>query len=191
MCFSNEETVIHLFSHCMVWKSVLDLICDQFQLTIPPRVDTISIFMDNWVATYPRHSVLYYIPHHMMWEIWKAQNHPIFEGKNKIVLGIFQQIMFSTQLNSSQPVIKACHKKVRQIGLPPSLTFPCGFFDGASTSSAMGVGYSSFLNESHHLEFALGVGYGSNTKAELLGLWDLLLSSQMMGIPLSHIFDDS
>ena len=39
--------------------------------------------------------------------------------------------------------------------------------------------------------FRTGVGYGSNTKAELLGLWALLLSSQMMGIPLSHIFGDS
>ena len=53
------------------------------------------------------------------------------------------------------------------------------------------VGYSIHLNESHYFEFALGVGYGSNTKAELLGMWALLLSSQMMGIPLSHIFGDS
>ena len=90
MCFSNEETVIHLFSRCMVWKSVLDLICDQFQLTTPPCADTIAVFMDYWDATYPRHFVLYYIPHHMMWAIWKAQNHAIFYGKKKTVLGIFQ-----------------------------------------------------------------------------------------------------
>ena len=53
-----------------------------------------------------------------------------------------------------------------------------------------GVGYCLYLNESHHFEFVLGVGYGTNTKAELLSLWDLLLSSQMMGIPLSHLFSD-
>ena len=69
--------------------------------------------------------------------------------------------------------------------------FPCGFFDGASNSKAAGVGYSLYLNESHHFEFALGVGYGTNTKAELISLWALLLSSQMVGIPLSHIFGDS
>ena len=51
------------------------------------------------------------------------------------------------------------------------MIFPCGFFDGASTSSVAGIGYSLFFNENHHLDFALGVGYGSNTKAELLGLW--------------------
>ena len=135
----------------MVWMSVLDLICDQFQLTIPPRTDTIAIFMENWAATYPRHSALYYIPHHMMWVIWKARNHAIFEGKKKTFLDIFQQIMFSTQLNYSHPVIQACYKKVKQIGPPPRLTFPCVFFYGASTSSGMGVGYSLYLNESHHL----------------------------------------
>ena len=124
----------------------------------------------------------------MMWVIWKARNLAIFEGKRKTVLSIFHQIMYSAQLYSSQSIK---FKKVRKIGLPPSLTYPCGFFDGASTIKVVDVGYSLFINESHHLEFALGVGYGSNTKAELLGLWALLLSSQMMGIPLSHIFGDS
>ena len=71
------------------------------------------------------------------------------------------------------------------------MIYPCGFFDGASSSSAAGVGYSLFLNVNDHLDFALGVGSGSNTKAELLGLWALLHSSQMMGIPLVHIFGDS
>ena len=33
-----------------------------------------------------------------------------------------------------------------------------------------------------------GVGQGTNTKAELLSLWALLLTSQMMGIPLSHVY---
>ena len=71
------------------------------------------------------------------------------------------------------------------------MIYPCGLFDGASATSAAGVGYILYLNESHSFEFALWVGNGSNTKAELLGLWPLLLSSHMMGIPLSHIFGDS
>ena len=69
--------------------------------------------------------------------------------------------------------------------------FPCGFFDRASVKKTAGVGFSIHLNETRHYEFALGVGYGTNTKAELMGLWALLLSSQMMGLPLSHIFGDS
>ena len=45
--------------------------------------------------------------------------------------------------------------------------------------------------ECHHLEFMLGVGHGTNTKAELLSLWAVLLTSHMMGIPLSQIYGDS
>ena len=71
------------------------------------------------------------------------------------------------------------------------MIYPYGFMDGASSCMIAGVGYCIFLNESHHLEFSLGVGYGTNTKAELLNLWALLLSSQMMGIPLAHVFGDS
>ena len=61
----------------------------------------------------------------------------------------------------------------------------------ASNYMIVGAGYCIFINEPHHLEFSLGVGYGTNTKAALLSLWDLLLSSQMMGIPLSHVYGDS
>ena len=71
------------------------------------------------------------------------------------------------------------------------MIYPCGYFDGASTSSATGIGYCLHINENHRLEFALGVGHGSNTKAELLGLWAVLHSSQMMGIPLARIHGDS
>ena len=54
-----------------------------------------------------------------------------------------------------------------------------------------GVGFCIFLIKTHHLEFSLGVGYGTNTKAKLLSLWALLHSSQMMVIPLAHVFGDS
>ena len=55
----------------------------------------------------------------------------------------------------------------------------------------VGVGYCIFLNDTHFLEFSLGVGYVTNTKVELLSLWALLLSSHMMGIPLTHVYGDS
>ena len=36
-----------------------------------------------------------------------------------------------------------------------------------------------------------GVGHGTNTKAELLSLWAILLISHMMGIPMTQIYGDS
>ena len=108
------------------------------------------------------------------------------------VSSVFHQILHAMQLPLSRPVMN--HRKsktARQHESHPSMIFPCGFFDGASTTFAAGIGYSVFFSKNHHLDCELGVGYGSNTKEEILGLWALLLSSQMMGIPLSHIYGDS
>ena len=124
----------------------------------------------------------------MLWNIWKARNLAIFEGKKRSVLCIVQLITLQVQTYSYRPVKVKRH---RQIGTPPCLYFPCGFFDGAFVKKIANVGFSIHLNETHHYEFTLGVGYGTNTKEELMGLWALLLSSQMMGLPLSHIFGDS
>ena len=102
------------------------------------------------------------------------------------------QILNAAHLTPSRPVIKGRKlRSARQIGPRPHMTFPCGYFDGASSSSAAGIGFCLYLNENHRLDFALGVGHGSNTKEELLGLWALLHSSQMMGIPLARIYGDS
>ena len=71
------------------------------------------------------------------------------------------------------------------------MSFPCGFFDGACNNRIAGAGLCIYLNDSHYLELSLGVGHGTNTKAELLSLWALLHLSHMMGIPLAQVFGDS
>ena len=82
-------------------------------------------------------------------------------------------------------------KKKRALGPGPMLVYPFRFFDGAFAKNEGGVGYCLFLSESHSFEFALGVGKCTNTKAELVGLWALLLTAQMMGIPTLNVFGDS
>ena len=54
-----------------------------------------------------------------------------------------------------------------------------------------GIGFSLHLNESHSFEFDVGVGLCTNTKVELVGIWALLLTTQMMGIPSLKVFGDS
>ena len=80
------------------------------------------------------------------------------------------------------PIAKK-RKKSRVLGPSPKLDYPCGFFDGASAKNIGGTGFFLYLNESHSFEFVVGVGLCTNTKAELVGLWALLLSTQMMGFP--------
>lgn len=169
-----------------------DLLCYQFQIFIPAEIDSIEQCIDYWVNNTSRSSPLFFLPHYSIWAIWKARNMVIFEGKNSTVCGVLHQILYAAQLSYSRPVMKnRLSKTTRQIGNKPRMIFPCGFFDGALSSSTAGIGYCLFFNENHHLDCSLGVGYGSNTKAELLGLWALLFTSQMMGVPLPHIYGDS
>ena len=147
---------MHIFSHCTVWKNVFSHICDQFQLTPPSQSDTLDMFIDNWTDTQST------IPFHTMWAIQKARNLYIFEGKKLSALSILHQISYSLQLYCSL-AIKV--KNIRVIGPFPSMVYPYGFFDGAFANKVGGVGYCLYLNESHSFEFALGVGYSTNTKA--------------------------
>ena len=72
-----------------------------------------------------------------------------------------------------KPVVSKV-KKLRAVGVGLVLTFPFGFFDGAAANGIGGAGFCLSLNESHSFEFALGAGYCTNTKAELIALWALL-----------------
>ena len=179
----------HLFCFCLVWKSVADFICEYYNL--PARfseVPTVDFFKE-WFGKFPKSSPLFLLPFNMMWIVWKACNLAVFEGKKRNIHGIIQQILLTVQA----PIHGTVSKKgrSRNIGNPPVKIFPCGFIDGASNNLTVGVGFCIFLNDSHFLEFLLGVGYGTNTKAKLLSLWALLHISHMMGIPLAHVYGDS
>ena len=125
----------------------------------------------------------------MMWMVWKARNLAVFEGKKRNIHGIIQQILSYVQAPLHGTVPKKDRSKL--IGKPPVMPFPCGYFDGASNNMIAGAGFCIFLNDTHYLEFSLGVGLGTNTKAKLLSLWALLHTSHMMGIPLVHVYGDS
>jgi len=101
---------------------------------------------------------------------------------------LFKKVGYLSQMYV--PPVKK-RKKTRVLGPGPNLVYPCGFFDGASAKNIGGVGICLYLNETHSFEFVVGTGLCTNTKAELVGLWVLLLITQMMGIPTLKVFGDS
>ena len=154
LCNLNEEIVLHIFSHCSFWKNVLSQICDQLHISLPPRADTLGLYIEQWISRYSRHSMHWTIPIFTMWSIWKAWNLIIFEEKKLSILIILHQI--NSFIHLCSPLAVTC-KKIRVIGPSPCLVFPCGFFDGASTNNLGGVGFCLYLNVSHHFEFVLGL----------------------------------
>lgn len=179
LCDSNEETVEHLFIFCSVWRTVAVHVCDLLNLcTISPAA-SIEVMINNWIKNLPRNSPLLFLPLHMMWIIWKARNESYLMEEKRSVYFLIQQVI-STVRGLSPCAVKK-KRSERIIGRASVMYYPCGFMDGASKCMRAGAGYCIFINETHRLEFSLGVGHGTNTKAELLSLWALLLSSQMMG----------
>ena len=56
----------------------------------------------------------------------------------------------------------------------PELTYPHGFFDGAADHKIDGASIFLGLGQSHSFCIKLGCGFSTNSKVELLSLWDLL-----------------
>ena len=88
------------------------------------------------------------------------------------------------------PVPQKKHK-IRNIGPSPMMKYPCGFFDGAAARNIGGAGFVIHLNADYCINFSLGCGSCSNTRAELLALWAILRARELMGLPMHTIFGDS
>ena len=188
LCSKAVDSVYHLFFHCIVWKNVIDIIKEQYHITPSFQSDDLCSYLEKWTDCFSKNSAYYYLPFLAMWVVWKVRNISIFEGKNVPVTSIFHHITCFSHMYCPS-VIKV--KKSRTIGLSHVLVYPCGFFDGASAQGAGGAGYVLILSEAHTFEFELGAGPCTNTKAELIGLWALLHTTQMMGIPKLRIYGDS
>ena len=82
-------------------------------------------------------------------------------------------------------------KRIRNIGPSPLISYPCGFFDGATAGNIGGAGFVIHLNATYFISFSLGCGRSTNTRFELLALWAILKVNKLMGIPMHLIFGDS
>ena len=189
MCKEDNETVEHLFINCTVWKLVAEHVCLHFNLHGFISQHSLVDMLLDWLGKISKISSYYQLPFYMMWTLWKVRNKMIFEDEKRNIFSIVYQVISAVQHLSTLPVKKK--KSGRVLGNSPPLIFPCGFIDGASKCMDAGAGFCIYISKYHHLEFMMGVGQGTNTKAELLSLWAILLISQMMGIPLSQIYGDS
>ena len=77
------------------------------------------------------------------------------------------------------------------IGSGLSVTYPSGFFDGATTSNIGGADFTLLISSSHYFHFKLVCGVSTNTRAELMGLWSLLVFAISIGLPTLFICTDS
>ena len=88
LCFSEEETVEHLFINCKIWRMVTDHVCDILNLAAFSPSVSLGEMIRGWIENLPRNSHFSLLPFHMMWIFWKARNRAIFEGEKKNIYSL-------------------------------------------------------------------------------------------------------
>jgi ribonuclease HI len=68
---------------------------------------------------------------------------------------------------------------------------PIGFFDGAVVDDCCGIGIFLKINSEHFYRAHFAGGQGNNMKAEILGLWGLLLFASRLSINKMMVDGDS
>jgi hypothetical protein len=123
------------------------------------------------------------------WFVWLERNKKVFENGNPSVSAVVYKTL-GIVANSTTPTKVAIQKKVK-IHLQGGT--PAGWFDGATQSNGLQSGAGGLLRitENSYYKWTFNCGPGTNTRAELLGVWATLNLAARFNIEALQIFGDS
>jgi ribonuclease HI len=138
-----------------------------------------------WFLQFPK---MRHIPFLVIWGIWKFRNKILFENWNR------QDSMIVTKIILSIKDYTDIAEEDRFEYILNPIFFddtPIGFFDGAVVDNVCGIGIYLKITPDHLVKAYFAGGNGNNMKAELLGLWGLLLLSSRLSIKKMMVVGDS
>jgi ribonuclease HI len=160
--------------HCIFTKEVWLLLTKSFSQPVEWRGPTFSACLSDWIT---QKSAPPSLAVHICWQIWKERNNAIFEDHPPSIQAVIHRVWASFQWQPS--LIKTFAPKSCEISLTDGYTLAC--FDGAAASTGLCCGAGGFFktHQKRITKWFINCGEGTNTKAELLGLWTALaLASQ-------------
>ena len=169
MCGSNSKDIPHLFLSCPTSLRIFTYFAAKFGFVFPIH-DSVCSLLIQWFNSPFCKAAYRYLPIFIFWNIWILRNKCIFENWKPAIPALI--IRIEGLLNTYPAPTKSL--KIRKISPKPVLTFPRGFFDGATVDNISGSGFVIYLNEQHYFCFSIGSGLGTNTRAELLASWAVL-----------------
>lgn len=129
------------------------------------------------------------VPGLLAWAIWHSHNNVIFhEGLPSVETSVIFFWNLFSHYNAPTPSVRNPNRGIKQIHNYHSAF---GFFDGVATASGCGAGFTIHCGEDLSHRCSLNIGKGTNTKAELLGLWGILKAMFCFGIDSFRVFGDS
>jgi hypothetical protein len=169
LCKDATEDTSHLFLHCAFTANIWNHLSQHFSLPAIWKGDSFISCFVSWLsfAAAP-HSLVA----HVCWQTWKERNRAIFEGRSPSPKGVLHRILASFHFQQISP--KTIIYKALDFRLDEGSTLAC--FDGAALSNGLccGAGGTFKTHSSRITKWFLNCGAGTNTKAELLGLWATL-----------------
>jgi hypothetical protein len=120
----------------------------------------------DWCGSHPKWHMF---PSIVCWQIWLERNLVIFEEGQASKVSVVHMIL--GWIGRSQMTTKT----VGKTKIPPYLNEgrPIGWFDGAAQRRGQTSGAGGVIRVNNHTKYRwmLNCGPGSNTRAELLGVW--------------------
>ena len=186
LCWTHDESIDHLFIFCEFTKLIWSMLGPELDLRhVWGHLDLHSSF-EQWVFKHSLNPIISII---VYWALWRHRNSIIFEDSKPSASEIFRWIV---HLFSLYPIQQAKHKKVRDHA-PTLLSrhIAVGTFDGAAQGELSGGGGTISLVDGKIYHFKVGLGKGTNNRAELLSLWSLLWIARTLHISELEILGDS
>jgi len=113
----------------------------------------------------------------------------IFEGHTPSILAVLYRV--SASFHWQSPPLKSIPPKSCEITLKEGYTLAC--FDGAAASSGLNCGAGGFFktHPNRTTSWFINCGLGTNSKAELLGLWTSLALASLWSLDQILVLGDS
>jgi ribonuclease HI len=166
LCMQNSEDLNHLLIHCPFTVFIWTAISQHFSLQSDWKGASLN---DCYSAWYSVRSAPLQLAAIVCWAIWIERNHAIFENRPPSRPAVLHRILTSFHWRPSS--IKPIQNRACVHQLAKGYTLIC--FDGAAQQNGLccGAGGTFRSSLSRTSNWSLNCGSGSNTKAELMGLW--------------------
>lgn len=169
MCMRGPKDIDHLLIYypyaVAAWVGVLDA------LNIAPsrQHHSLESCLYYWYNSQQQHHSL---PFDILWSIWRSRNDLIFQRKVAVVReDVIKTVAYFSKVGLTKRRTNRRQSRFKYIWND----FPVGFFDGACSHRKWV--YDSFivLEPSNYYHFSWEGRYGTNSRAEIIALWGVLI----------------
>ena len=159
LCKCSLESVTHIFIECRYTRWVIMFLSSTLQRPLSWNGSSYLQILDLWIWN---EGLLAHLPLFFCWQMWLARNRCIFEDSRPDPEHTVYYILEQLKLH---PSVTHNRRKIRNIGLAPSIIYPTGYFDGATAKLIGGIGVHLLISHDHDFHLNTGIGSSAKTRA--------------------------